>query len=339
MRALVCEQFGPPSEVAHVKAWPEPLPPKDHEVTIDVAFASVSHSSGLLIEGKYQTTPPLPFIPGTEAVGTVVACGAQVKHVRPGDRVMGLARWGCFAERITIGAHTVYPVLEGMAWLQALPLPLSYGTAYTALLWRAKIEPGESLLVLGAGSGTGLACVEIAAALGIKVIACASTPDKRELALSRGADHVVEPGDAFVQQVKALTNGRGVDVIFDPIGGALMERALKATAQAARVLTIGFASGQIPSLPMNIVLVKNLSLLGFFFGLYTGWTPEDETQKHLPAMQKMMNTLQRWTLAGRIQPGVTKTYPLTGLTDALSDLHHRQVTGKLALEILGDIKK
>lgn len=226
-----------------------------------------------------------------------------------------------------------------MNWLQALPLPNSYGTAYTALLWRAKIEPGESLLVLGAGSGTGLACVEIAAALGIKVIACASTPAKRELALSRGADHVVEPGDALVQQVKTLTNGRGVDVVFDPIGGDVMERALRATAQGARVLTIGFASGKIPSLPMNIVLVKNLSLLGFFFGLYTGWTHEDETQKHLSAMQKMMNTLQLWALSGRIQPGVTQTYPLTGLTDALADLHHRQVTGKLALEILGDIKK
>ena len=339
MRALVCEQFGPPSEVAHVKAWPEPDTPKDHEVTIDVAYASVSHSSGLLIEGKYQTTPPLPFIPGTEAVGTVVACGTQVKHVKPGDRVMALSRWGCFAERITIAAHTVYPMLEGMDWLQALPLPNSYGTAYTALLWRAKIEPCETLLVLGAGSGTGLACVEIAAALGIKVIACASTLAKRELALTRGADHVVEPGDALAQQVKALTGGRGVDVVFDPIGGAVMERAFRATAQGARVLTIGFASGQIPSLPMNIALVKNLSLLGFFFGLYTGWTPENETQKHLPAMQKMMNTLQRWTLKGRIQPSVTKTYPLTGLTDALADLHHRQVTGKLALEILGDIKK
>lgn len=339
MRALVVEQFGRPVDVAHVKTWPEPETPKDNEVTIDVAYASVSHSSGLLIEGKYQTTPPLPFIPGTEAVGTVIACGAQVKHVRPGDRVMALSRWGCFAERITISAHTVYPILDGMNWLQALPLPNSYGTAYTALLWRAKIEPGESLLVLGAGSGTGLACVEIAAALGIKVIACASTPAKRELALSRGADHVVEPGDALVQQVKTLTNGRGVDVVFDPIGGDVMERALRATAQGARVLTIGFASGKIPSLPMNIVLVKNLSLLGFFFGLYTGWTHEDETQKHLSAMQKMMNTLQLWALSGRIQPGVTQTYPLTGLTDALADLHHRQVTGKLALEILGDIKK
>jgi NADPH2:quinone reductase len=230
-------------------------------------------------------------------------------------------------------------MLEGMDWLQALPLPISYGTAYTALLWRAKIEPSETLLVLGAGSGAGLACVEIAAALGIKVIACASTVGKRELALSRGADHVVEPGDALAQQVKALTGGRGVDVVFDPIGGAVMERAFRATAQGARVLTIGFASGQIPSLPMNIALVKNLSLLGFFFGLYTGWTPENETQKYLPAMQKMMNTLQRWTLKGGIQPGVTKTYPLTGLTDALADLHHRQVTGKLALDILGDIKK
>ncbi len=339
MRALVVEQFGRPVDVAHVKTWPEPEAPKDNEVTVDVAYASVSHSSGLLIEGKYQTTPPLPFIPGTEAVGTVIVCGAQVKHVRAGDRVMALSRWGCFAERITISAHTVYPILDGMNWLQALPLPNSYGTAYTALLWRAKIEPGESLLVLGAGSGTGLACVEIAAALGIKVIACASTAAKRELALSRGADHVVEPGDALVQQVKTLTNGRGVDVVFDPIGGDVMERSLRATAQGARVLTIGFASGKIPSLPMNIVLVKNLSLLGFFFGLYTGWTHEDETQKHLPAMQKMMNTLQRWALSGRIQPGVTQTYPLTGLTDALADLHHRQVTGKLALEILGDVKK
>jgi NADPH:quinone reductase len=339
VRALVCEQFGRPAEVAHVKQWPEPASPADNEVTIDVAYASVSHSSGLLIEGKYQTTPPLPFIPGTEAVGTVVACGPQVKHVQPGDRVMGLSRWGCFAERINVSAHTVYPILNGMGWLQALPLPNSYGTAYTALLWRAKIEPGESLLVLGAGSGTGLACVEIAAALGVKVIACASTPAKRALALARGADHAVEPGDALASQVKALTEGRGVDVIFDPIGGAVMERAVRATAQGARILTIGFASGQVPVIPMNIALVKNLSVLGFFFGLYTGWTHEDETQMHLTAMRKMMSTLQRWALAGKIQPGVTKTYPLTGLTDALTDLHLRQVTGKLALEILGDINK
>ena len=334
MKAIVCDQFGEPHEVARVAEVPPPPAPLEYEVTVQVVYAAISHAIDLLIRGKYQSDPPLPFTPGTEFVGTVVACGRNVRHLKVGDRVLGVARWGCYAHQINVAHHTVYPILPGIDWLQAVPLTLSYGTAYSALFWKVGLQPSHSVLVLGAGSGVGLAAVELASTTGATVIACASTEQKRALAAARGAHLVLDPNDQWVKKVKNFTNG-GVDVIVDPVGAELMEVALGAAAQGAQILSIGFAAGRPPKLPQNIMLVKNLTLHGFYFGRYIGWTPRDERIHHEPQMRRMMETLQRLTLAGRISPTTSQVYEMGELHKALDDLHSRQVLHKLALKITG----
>lgn len=336
MQALLCDQFGKPEEVVRLTECPAVPAPQAHEVTIAVAYASVSHATRLLIEGRYQSQPPMPFVPGTEAVGRVVACGSAVTRLKVGDPVLALTRWGCYAQNLTVSEYTVYPLPVGLPLLSALPLPLSYGTAYTGLLWRCALQPGESVLVLGAGAGVGLAAVELAALLGAEVIACASTPAKRAEALARGARHAIAPDESLAAQVKNLTGGRGVDVVVDPVGGDLFDRAVRAAAQNARILSVGFASGRIPQAPLNLLLVKNLTLHGFFFGRYIGWTPADERVAFAPAMQQAMHTLVRWTQQGRIRPTVSAVYPMDELASALAALEARQIVGKIALTINGD---
>lgn len=334
MRAVLCEAFGPPGSTRLAEVA---RPPADdaHTVTLAVEYASVSHATGLMVAGRYQTRPPLPFVPGTEAVGRVLSCGAGVTRLRPGDRVVAIADWGCFGEVLRLPEYTVYPVPDALEALQALPVPLSYGTAYCGLVWRCALQAGETVLVLGAGAGVGLAAVEIAHQLGATVIACASTEAKRAEALRRGAAHAVAPQD-LAARVKQLTGGRGADVVADPVGGDLFDQALRAAAANARLLSIGFASGRVPQAPLNLLLVKNLTLHGFFVGRYIGWTPADERARHAPALQAVMQTLFDWACAGRIRPTVSQVYPHGGLADALHALETRQVVGKVALRIAAD---
>lgn len=337
MRALLCERFGPVSDVA-LRDAPDAPPPGPSEVTISVQYASVSHATKLLIEGRYQTRPPMPFVPGTEAVGVVLACGGAVTRLRPGDQVVALARWGCYAERLTLPEYTVYAVPDGLDPLQALPVPISYGTAYGGLLWRAAMQPGETVLVLGAGSGVGLAAVELAALLGARVIACASTETKRQAARDAGAIHAMAADEGMAAAVKSLTAGRGADIVFDPVGGTAFGLAVRAAASNARMLSVGFASGDVPPVPLNLLLVKNITLHGFFFGRYLGWTPADERVVHAPAMQRAMATLFDWTRSQRIHPAVTAVYPIAELAAALQALESRQVVGKVALKIISETR-
>src|SRR5690606_37793716 len=322
MRALVCERHGPVADVTVREIDNEPAP-GPHEVTIEIEHASVSHATRLLIEGTYQSRPPLPFVPGTEAVGRVTARGSTVTRVAAGDRVVAVSRWGCYAQYLTLPEYTVYPVPERLDLLKSLPVPISYGTAYTALLWRSGLHPGDTVLVLGAGSGVGLAAVEIAAQAGAHVIACASTPDKRQAALTAGAAHAMAADAELPANVKALTHGRGADVVFDPVGGTAFEHSVRAAAANARMLSIGFASGQVPPVPLNLLLVKNISLHGFFYGRYLGWTPADERIVHAPALQRAMHTLLDWARTGRIRPAVTAVYPAADLALALDALESR----------------
>lgn len=331
MKALVCHQFGPVEEV-RLESFADVGSSDPHAVTIEVEYASVSHATGLMIAGQYQRRPPLPFVPGTEAVGRVVSCGEAVTRVQPGDRVVAIADWGCFAERVTVPSHTVYRVPDALPSKVALPLPISYGTAYCGLVWRCALRPEDTVLVLGAGAGVGLAAVEIAHQLGATVIACASTETKRAEALRRGAAHAVAP-DGLAAAVKALTGGRGADVVLDPVGGELFAQSLRAAAPNARILSIGFASGTIPQAPVNLLLVKNLTLHGFFFGRYIGWTPADERAEHADALQAVMATLFAWAAEGKIRPTVSAVYPFGGLSDALAALESRQVVGKVAIKI------
>ncbi|MEN4923127.1 NADPH:quinone oxidoreductase family protein [Achromobacter spanius] len=332
MRALICRQHGPVEDVLPGEFADAPAPGPD-EVTIAIDYASVSHATKLLIEGRYQSRPPLPFVPGTEAAGRVLACGARVTRLRPGDRVVALSRWGCYAERLTLPEHTVYPVPDDLPLLDALPIPISYGTAWGALLWRAALQPGETVLVLGAGSGVGLAAVELAASLGAAGLACASTLAKRQGGLAAGAAQAFAADDGMAQAVKAATSGRGADVVLDPVGGDAFERSVRAAAANARIVSVGFASGRVPDVPLNLLLVKNIALHGFFFGRYIGWTPTDERAVHAPALQRTLSTLFDWARSKRIRPAVTAIHPITGLAAALAALESRQVVGKVAITI------
>jgi len=332
MKAIVCDQFGVPAEVAHVTDVQPPGAPGLGMVAVDVAYATVSHATDLLIRGKYQSQPPLPFVPGTELVGRVAAVGPDVTAFKAGDPVLALSRWGCYAQQVHVCAHTVYPMDNTLDMLTALPLPLSYGTAYAALVWTACLKPSDTVLILGAGSGVGLAAVDLASALGVRVIACASTQAKREVALAHGADTALDPKDDVVKAIKTACPS-GASVIFDPVGGEVMETAFKAASQSAQLISIGFASGRVPQLPLNIMLVKNLSLRGFFFGKYIGWTPNDERARYETDMRELMRALQQFTTKQKIQPRISQVYPMGQLTQAIDDLHHGRVTGKIALDL------
>lgn len=333
MKILQCNRYGEVSDVVSVVDAPKTLTLNSSEVIIDVDYASVSHAVGLMVQGSYQTRPPVPFIPGTEAVGTVSEVGKDITHVKPGDRVLVTNNWGCYAQRINVPAATVYPIPNGLNSLNALPIAISYGTAYTGLVWRCNIQPSDTLLVLGAGAGVGLAAVEIAVRLGAQVIACASTEEKRQAALSRGAFAAIAPNADLAKQVKALTNGAGVDIVVDPVGGELAGYALRATAANGQILSIGFASGTLPNYAPNYLLVKNITLHGFFYGRFIGWTPANEREVFAPAMQRAMKTLLGWARDGHLQPTVEKVYPMRALGSALEALKSRQVIGKLALSI------
>lgn len=336
MKAIVCREFGAPRHVIDVQTMSAPTQLGDHDVLMEVHYATASHATGLLIEGRYQKSPPLPFIPGTEGVGRVLACGKEVHHVRPQDLAVFVCDWGAYAQQMTVDASTVYLVPTGLDPLEALALPISYGTAFTALHWRAQIQAGDSILVLGAGSGVGAAAVELAAQVpGVTIIACASTEAKRTAALRNGAHHAVSP-DHLIEQVKAVTDGKGATLVFDPVGGDLLLQSLRCTAQHGRIVIIGFASGTIPHVPMNLVLVKNLTVLGFFYGQYIGWTPANERRRYAEPMQAMMAELFGMAKSGAIHPGISRIYAMHQLCDALDDLHGREVLGKIALTITGD---
>jgi NADPH:quinone reductase len=332
MRALRCISYGSVEDV-RVEDCEEPAAPNANEVTIRIEYASVSHATGLMIQGRYQTKPALPFTPGTEAVGTVVACGSRVTRLKIGDAVVAIADWGCFGELLTLDECTVYPLPQGLAPLEALPVPISYGTAYCGLQWRCCLKPGENVLVLGAGAGVGLAAVELASLMGANVIACASTAAKRDETIARGARHAVAPDAELASQVKKLTGGRGVDIVVDPVGGDLSEMAIRAMAANGRFLSVGFASGKMPPIAPNILLVKNLTLHGFFFGRYIGWTPRDERHQHAGELQQVMQTMLSWANEKRIRPTVSAVFALGELKQALEAIETRQVIGKVALSM------
>lgn len=333
MKALVCREFGQPEDVIALQEVAPVAQIDIDEVLVEVHHATVSHATGLLIEGRYQKTPPLPFVPGTEGVGRVLACGSRVDHVKVGDAVAFICDWGAYAEQLTVHGATVYPIADDLDPLQALAVPISYGTAYAALHWRARLQEGNTVLVLGAGSGVGAAAVELARLVpGVTVIACASSPQKRQAALQGGAHHAVEP-DGLIGQVKQLTQGRGADLVFDPVGGDLLLQALRCTAQNGKIVSIGFASGTIPQIPMNILLVKNLTVFGFFYGQYIGWTPANERVQHAMQVQAMMAELFALARRGAIHPAVTQIFPMDQLCQALHALHSRDVVGKVALAI------
>lgn len=332
MRALVCHRFGDYHDLK-VEDFPDPqLPPRG--VRIAVEYASLSHSISLWVAGKYQVKPPLPFVPGAEVVGRVLETAPGVTKCRAGQRVLAIIGWGGYAQQAVSPQSTVYPLPDAIDSAAALHLGVSYCTAYGGLLWRARLEPGQTLLVLGAAGGVGLAAVEVGRALGARVIAAAGGPEKCALAREHGADATIDyKSEDLREALRRLTAKRGVDVVFDPLGGELSETALRSLAPGGSLVSIGFASGALPKIEPNILLVKNVSVLGFNFGLYIGWSPVDERSRYESQVRAVFRQLFDWHAAGKIRPLAAQTYPLERFSEALDALLARRTVGKVVLAV------
>jgi|SRR5262245_17225525 len=323
MKALLCTTYGPP-ELLEYRDVPSPRP-QAGEVLVSVRAASVNFPDVLIVENKYQFKPPLPFSPGSELAGVIKDVGPGVEGLAPGDRIMAFTLHGAFAEEAVVNAASVLRIPARMDFPRAAALLLTYGTADHALRDRAALEKGETVLVLGAAGGVGLASVEIAKALGARVIACASSAEKLAVCRDRGADEVINYATEDVRErVRALTGGRGVDVIVDPVGGAVTEAALRSIAWRGRLLVIGFADGSIPKIPLNLVLLKGCSVVGVFWGDFTRREPQ--------AFAASAKQLCDWYADGTINPHVSLTLPLSRGAEAIGLMASRKVIGKIVVE-------
>jgi NADPH:quinone reductase len=324
MKAVLCKAFGPPeSLVVEEVISPDPGP---GEVVVSVKAASVNFPDVLIIQNKYQFKPQLPFSPGSEVAGVVKTIGDGVTTVKPGDRVMAFTTYGAFAEEVKTEAKRLVPLPPGMDFTHAAAFGLTYATSDHALRDRGQLAAGETLLVLGAAGGVGLAAIEIGKALGARVIAAASTEDKLAVCREHGADDSINYAtDDLRERIKSLTDGRGVDVVYDPVGGAYTEPALRSLAWRGRLLVVGFAAGEIPKIPLNLTLLKGCSIVGVFWGEFT----RREPQRFAESMQQ----LGRWYADGNLKPHVSQTYPLERAADALTAMANRQVKGKVVLTV------
>ena len=323
MRAVLCRKWGGPEKLS-LGEMPAPSPGPG-EVRLAIAAAGVNFADLLMIGGQYQVRPPLPFSPGLECAGTVLECGAGVSRVRPGDRVLALLDHGGYAEQATARESDVFPLPEGLDLATAAGFAIAYGTAQGALRWEADLQPGERLLVHGAGGGVGLAAVEVGKCLGAEVIATAGDAEKLALARAHGADHVIDYRSEDLRgRIREICGG-GVDVVFDPVGGAVFDASLRSANWGGRIVVVGFASGQVPQIPANILLVRNVAALGFYWGSY---------RKHRPDMlPPAFEDLFGWWRAGRLKPHVSHQMDLARAAEALALLRDRRSTGKLVLTI------
>lgn len=323
MKAVLCKTLGPARDLVLADvASPQP---KINEVLLDVHAAGVNFPDTLIIEGKYQFQPPLPFSPGGEAAGVVAAVGAKAGAFEVGQRVMALTGWGAFAEQVAVPYYNVLPIPDSMDFTTAAALGMTYGTSLHALRQRANLQPGETLLVLGASGGVGLAAVEIGKAMGAKVIAAASSADKLAVAKAAGADELIDYSTSSLKdEIKRLTGGQGVNVIYDPVGGELFDQAVRGLAWNGRLLVVGFASGVIPQLPVNLALLKGSAVVGVFWGAFAQRQPQDNAAN--------FRQLFAWHAEGKIKPLVSKTYPLAEAGSAIEQLAQRKAVGKLVVQ-------
>jgi NADPH:quinone reductase len=315
---------------------PRPLELKRNEVRIAVHVAGVSFATSLVVAGRYQRKPPLPFVPGTEAAGTILQTGADVTRFTAGDRVVATVDWGAMGEEVVVADATVFPLPKAISFAQAIGLPNSYMTSLAALTWRhlLDVQAGETLLVHGAAGGVGLAAVEIGKILGATVIATAGSQEKLAAATEAGADHVINyRTDDFRTAVLDITGGRGAHKVYDPVGGDVFDQSLRAMAPEGRISPIGFAAGRIPSAPANILLVKNLTVCGLNMGYYYGWSPKDVRYEYSPRLQAMMTQLTDWHEQGLIKTRVAGLLPLAQFKEAMAMVLGRDSIGRVALVI------
>lgn len=324
MKALLCESFGGPKQLV-LKEVDSPTY-NDNQVLIAAKACGVNFPDNLIIEGKYQFKPELPFAPGGEVAGIILSVGKNVKHLKIGMRVLALCGWGGFAEELVVDANRVFPIPAELDFLNAAGTLYNYGTAYYALKQKAAIQPRETILILGAAGGVGLAAVELAKKMGAIVIAAASNDEKLEICKSKGADFTIQyQREDLKKQIKEITNNKGVDIVYDPVGGEYAEPALRSMAWNGRYLIVGFSSGAIPELPFNLALLKGASIIGIFWGSFA----EKEPIESLKNLGELVN----WFISGKLKQHHYKIYPLEKAADALIDLQERKVIGKAIIKI------
>ena len=322
MRAVLCREFGPVETLALAEL---PSPPiAQGSVRVAVHAVGVNFADLLIVQGKYQEKPALPFSPGFEIAGVVTELGPGAQGVALGDRVLGIMDHGAYADEVVLRADRVMTIPAAMEFPTAAGFPVAYGTSHGALEWRARLRPGETLLVLGAAGGVGLTAVEIGKAMGATVIAVAGGAEKLEVARRQGADHLIDYSREDLRgRIKEITGGRGPDVIYDPVGGDVFDQCLRSIAWEGRIIVIGFAGGRISQIPANLVLVKNCDVIGFYWGSY---------RRHKPAqVRQSFKTLLSWFEAGKLKPHVSHTLDLAEAGRALALLAERKATGKVVL--------
>jgi len=323
MRALVCKELGLPDKLSLETDWPVPEL-GDHDVLINVKAAGLNFPDVLVIQGKYQIQPELPFVPGGECAGVVTAIGTKVTRVAVGDEVLSMGAAGGFSEQMVANEFATFKKPEALSFEQAAGISITYFTSYYALKQRADLKEGETLLVLGAAGGVGTAAIEIGKLMGAKVIAAASSDEKLALCTQLGADEVINYStEPLKDRIKELTGGKGVDVVYDPVGGDLSEQALRGMAWKGRFLVIGFAAGPIPSIPLNLALLKGCSIVGVFWGRFSGEEPEVNMQ-NIEELWELFNT-------GKLAPTITETYPIEQYEAAFNCMMERRARGKVIL--------
>jgi NADPH2:quinone reductase len=322
MKAVLCTHFGPPNELELADI----PPPKAAagEAVVRVEAAALNFFDTLIIAGKYQHKPPFPFSPASEFAGIVESIGTGVTDIAVGDRVVGNMGWGAAREAVAIEAHQLAKLPENLDFDRAAGLTVTYGTTLYALRERAQLKPGESLVVLGASGGTGLAAIELGKMMGARVIACASSDEKLAFARTHGADETVNYGRENLRDaLKRLGGEHGIDVVYDPVGGPYAEPAMRSLAWLGRYLVVGFAAGEIPKIPLNLTLLKSCDIRGVFWGAWT---------KRAPQLQRaLMIDLARWCAEGKLSAHVHAVYPLAEITAALNAIADRKVMGKVVL--------
>lgn len=322
MKAVLCKAYGAPENLV-LEDVAEPVP-GEGEVLVDVKATALNFPDVLMIAGKYQSQPPFPFSPGGEIAGTVLETGSGVTEFAPGDRVFGGVGHGGFAERVAVAARSLQPVPEAMSFVEASGISTTYGTSYYALQQRAALQPGETLLVTGAAGGVGIAAVQLGKAMGARVIAAASSEQKLSVAKDSGADELIDYSDGQLKdKVKALTGGKGADVIYDPVGGALFDQCLRCINWYGRILVIGFAAGDIPKAPINLILLKSCQVVGVFYGAWSARAPDENRAN--------FRDILAFHAAGKIKPVVGGVHPLENYAKALNDLAQRRAIGKIVV--------
>jgi NADPH2:quinone reductase len=324
MKAIHCREWGKPDTLRLEEAESPSLKP--HQVRIRVRAAGVNFADTLMVAGKYQVKPPFPFTPGLEAAGEIVELGNDVEGLRLGQRALAVLRFGGgYAEEIVVDAAAVAPIPDAMDFATAAAFPVAYGTSHFALTHRGHLQPGETLLVLGAAGGVGLTAVEIGKAMGARVIAAAGGAEKLAVASSRGADELIDyTTESIRDRVRAITDGNGADVVFDPVGGDAFDQALRAVNWEARMLVIGFAAGRIQAVPANLILVKNISVIGVVWGA--------QAERDPALIVRNLAELLRWWEAGRLKPMVAKVFRLAEAAEAMAALLSRRYAGKIVLQ-------